>query len=326
METRGCRTWVKKHGTCIAVVLLAMCMLLPLHAVAAESGAVNYPAGSPGTLVGEFPSIPGLFGVSQTSYTTSKGLYDNDGDKINDFEMDAWAETFRLVASYPTKFLGANLYSQLVIPVVKLENSLTVSTPGGPFEVFDDSDSGLGNIIISPLIMNWHKPDSNSYYTIGLDIATTWGASYDADKPVNVATGYSSFIPVLAYRYDVPNGIDLGVRASYLINQENSDTDYDSGDMLCLDLFGGWNFGKWQVGITGGYTQQLTDDEQNGNEIDNHRMKLLQLGPSITYMNGPMIIEVNYQKGLLAENTSKNDSFWLNFTLPLYVPGMGGRH
>ena len=290
--------------------------------MAAESGALNYPAGSPGPLVGEFPPIQGLFMVSQTSYTTSTALYDSHGDKIDadDFSMDAWAETFRILASYPRQLWGARLYSQLVIPIVHVDSSLSVSTPFGSIDIFDDSDAGLGNITVSPLIMNWYFPESHQYFTVGLDIALEAGASYSANSPVNAGTGYNTIMPVLAYRYDNPNGFDIGARLTPMFNLENDNTDYDTGDMVAVDFTTGWNIGKWKVGIVGGYTKQFENDQKNGVDIPNSKMESLLVGPSIMYSVGPIIINLNYQKGVLAENTSKNDSFWLNFTIPLYVP------
>ncbi len=302
---------------------LVLSLLISVNAMAAESGPVNYPAGSPGALVGEFPPIPGLFFVSQTSFVSGRGLFDGDGNEVGDFEMDAWAETFRFLASYPTTILGANVYSQLVLPIAKVDQSFSMHG----FSIGDDKDAGLSNVTVTPLLLNWHR--GNSHYTVGLDIALK-GFNYDEDNFTNVATGYNSVIPVVAYRYDKPNGLDIGGRASIVYNFENSDTDYKSGALLALDLFGGWNFGKWQVGITGGYTQQLSDDSGSGydaleamHQVSNgNRMKELKLGPSITYNSGPMIFEVNYQRGLIAENTIKSDSIWFNFTMPLYVPGM----
>ncbi len=302
----------------LSLIVFAL-LLIPFNVNAAEDGPLNNIAGAPGSLIGSLPPIPGLFLVSQTAYTTSRGLFDADGDEIGDFNMDVWSETFRILATYPTKIFGANIHSQLVLPFVSVDEDFSYS-PSPFFSIdVDDSASGLANVTVSPLILNWHK--GYSHYTLGFDI-TLKGFDYDEEDPVNVATGYNSYTPVVAYRYDDPNGLDLGIKASFLFNQKNSDTNYKTGNILMLDMFAGWDFGKWQVGVVGGYTQQVSDDKQGGAKISDHKTKTLTVGPCLTYNFGPIMAELNYQRGLIAENASKNDSVWLNITLPLYVPSM----
>lgn len=311
--------WLK-DTLLVWLVIFTVCLVTP--SMAAENGPINYIAGASGVFIGEFPPIPGLFVVSQTSHITSNALYDGNGDKIaeDDFDFSVWAQTFRFVASYPKQLWGANLYSQLVVPIVNVDNSLTVNTAQGSLDIFDDSDTGLGNLTLSPLILNWQKKASHQYFTLGLDIALEAGASYEKDRQVNAGTGYTSIIPVLAYRYDNPNGLDVGIKAHPMFNLKNDYTHYDSGDMLIAEFTAGWNFDNWKPGIVGGYTHQYEADEDNGTKVDDSELRSLNIGPSITYSKGPLIVNLNYQKSVIAENTSMNDAFWLNFTLPLYVP------
>lgn len=314
------------YSHCLKTAVVASSFVITTVAaspvVAAEHGALNYPHGSPGVLLGEFPPLPGLFLVAQTTYATSDGLYDGDGDEIRDedFEMETWVETFRFLASYPTELWGARLYSQVVLPLVNVQTSLGVETPVGKMEIFDDDDSGLANITVSPLIMNWQFRESHQYITLGLDLALEWGASYDEEKEVNAGTGYTSIIPVAAYRYDDPSGLDAGIKANLMFNLENDATDYESGDMIALDFYAGWNIGKWKVGVVGGYSNQFEADEQYGVKVDESEMMALNIGPSLSYSAGPFIINFNYQKGVAAENISLNDYCWFNVTVPLYVP------
>ncbi len=284
---------------------------------AAESGALNYLAGAPGSYVQKFPPIPGIFLLSQTSFTTSRGLFDENGDEVGDYNMDLWCETFRLLSSYPGNFLGANVYSQLILPIITVDQSYSLTTPYYSLDL-QDSKSGISNITISPVILNWLK--GNSSYMLGLDF-TFKGLNYDKDDFANVSTGYSSIVPTFGYRYDDPSGIDIALKVAFLFNQENSDTNYKTGDLLALDFFGGWNFGKWKVGVAGGYTQQLENDIINGDETSGHKVRSLNLGPSVTLTGLPFSFEVNYQRGLIAENTTKNDTLWFNVSMPLYVPG-----
>ena len=155
-------------------------------AMAAEHGSLNYPAGSPGTFIGKFPPVPGLFMVSQTSFTTADAMHDADGDEIKeeDFQLDVWVQTLRFLPSYPWKLAGANLYSQIVVPIVmNIDVSLSVDTPVGSLEIFDDDDAGLGNITVSPLILNWQQRESHRYFTLGVDFVLAQGAALPFSFP-----------------------------------------------------------------------------------------------------------------------------------------------
>lgn len=311
---------------CLRIVMMSLSIVLMAAATspikAAEPGNINYIPGAPGSFIGEFPPIPGLFMVSQTSFVTADALHDSSGNKIeeDDYSFDAWIQTFRFVASYPTKLWGAHIYSQLVVPVVlDLESSLTVNTPFGPYNVFDDDTSGVSNLSLAPLIMNWQEHGSPHYYTLGLDFVMK-GSTYDSDKALNPSTGYMSFIPIAAYRYDDPDGLDLGIKANILFNLKNDDTDYKTGDMIAFESLAGWNFGKWKAGVLANYTQQIEKDKVGGTKMSDSEYRFMNMGPFLTYTNGPLIVNINYQKSVIAENTSNSDSFWVNFTLPLYVP------
>lgn len=305
---------VKKVFMYSFFVLILLVMFNCKDASAAEAGPINFPAGSSGVMIGQAPPFPGLFLDIKTSYTSSKGMYDGSGNKIDgyDWNMNAYVETVRIIPRYSFKLLGATLYSQLVIPMVYVESSLSVQG----HEVFDESESGIGNITITPLIMEWQKGIHR--YTLGLDIATEIG-TYDKNKNANPASGYNSIIPVLAYRYNDPKGLDFGLKISPLFNLENTSTDYKTGTILTVENCTAWNFGALKIGIVGGYTQQLEGDELEGSDIGN-KMKHLNVGPSITYQLGRYMINMNYQKGIIAENTTMNDAFYISVSMPAFMP------
>lgn len=287
---------------CTACVLLGA-----QNAQALEGGSSPFPAGSTGEYIAAMPPITGLFAVQQTSYTSSDRLYDTHGDKLPvPFKMTARSTTTRLLASWG-QFGDTHLYSQLVLPLVSL--GLNVAGHG-------DKDKGLANVTISPLVARWGlSPEAN--VTAGLDIALP-SSSYHAERMANVAVGYTSWQPVFALRYNQPNGLDVGLSNRLLINQRNSDTDYRSGRAYVGEFTAGWNFGRWKVGAVGAYVNQFSDDKQGGASIGN-RMRSFAIGPSIAYNAGPVILNVNYQRGLYAANTSKSNAIWVNVAFPLWA-------
>jgi hypothetical protein len=111
-----------------------------------------------------------------------------------------------------------------------------------------ETHNGLSNVTVTPLLLRWDVA-ANTNVTWGFDFALKSGA-YDPAR-TSVAVGYNSYQPVLAIRHNDPNGLDLGISNRLLFNDKNSDTHYRSGSAYVADFIGGWNFGKWKVGVTG---------------------------------------------------------------------------
>lgn len=275
---------------------------------AAENGGLNYIAGAPGIFIADFPPLPGLFAVSQSSYTSANSLNGADGNRLPvPFKLKAYSETIRLLASYGVNIMGASVYSQLVIPAVHSEMSM--------YGV-EQSSSGFANIVVSPVIFAWHLPNYQQFI-VGLDIATPFG-TYDPNA-FSVAQGYTSFQPGFGYRYNNPQGLDAGATVRFLLNMKNQDTNYKSGTALVVDYMAGWNFGPWKLGVVGGYAYQFDGDRVGGVDIG-YRFEEFKVGPSIAYNFGPAIVNLNYQQDVYVKNGAKTGAFWLNIAAPLWVP------
>ncbi|WP_354357694.1 SphA family protein [Variovorax boronicumulans] len=294
--------------TAAAVGLTALAVLGAQSACAFEGGISPFPAGSTGEYIAALPPIPGLFAVEQFNYSSSNGLYDNNGNKRPiPFSSSVYSATTRLLASYPTTVWGANVYSQLVLPAVSLHTDVAGHS---------ETHRGMSNITVTPVMLRWAlSPYAN--VTTGLDIALPSG-SYSPNRS-SVAVGYTSWQPVVAYRYNEPNGFDAGISNRLLLNQKNSDTNYRSGSAYVADFTAGWNFGKWKVGVVGAYLNQFSDDRQNGAVVNGNRTRSFAVGPSIAYNAGPFSISVNYQQGIYAVNTAKSNALWVNLAIPLWV-------
>lgn len=298
---------MSKEPTLRAGLAIGLALGMP-GAHAFEGGISPFPAGSTGEYIAAMPPIPGLFAVEQINYSTSSGLYDNQGRKLPiPFETSAFSATTRLLASYPINVLGANLYSQLVVPAVKLHTDVAGHS---------ERHGGLSNLTISPAILRWGlSPHANM--TVGLDIALRSG-SYNPARP-SVAVGYTSYQPVVAWRYKDQGGLDIGISNRLLLNRTNGDTGYRSGRGYVGDFTMGWNFGQWKVGAVGSYLNQFSDDRLNGVAMDGHRARSFSMGPSIVYDAGAFSIGINYQQGIHAANTARSNALWLNLAFPLWA-------
>lgn len=292
--------------TTVACMMLALWGAQSAHAF--EGGVSPFPVGSTGEYVAGMPPIPGLFVLEQVHYTSSKGLYDNQGNKrAVPFEMGTFSATTRILAAYPTTVMGAQLYSQLVIPVVSLHTDIAGHS---------ERHNGVANLTVSPAVLRWNLAP-HTHMVTGLDIALPNGP-YDPGHP-SVSTGYTSFQPVLGFRHSDPSGLDVGLVNRLLINRENDSTQYRSGRGYVAEFVAGWNFGPWKASVVGSYLNQFSDDKQNGVAIKDNRARSFAMGPSLNYNAGPFSVSVNYQRGISAANMSKNNVFGIGLTIPLWI-------
>ncbi len=184
-------------GTAVGCMALALWSAQSAHAF--EGGVSPFPVGSTGEYVAGMPPISGLFALEQLHYTSSNGLYDNQGNKRPiPFKMGTFSATTRILAAYPTTVLGARLYSQIVIPAVSLHTDIAGHS---------ERHNGVGSITVSPAVLRWDLAP-HTHMVAGLDVALPNG-SYNPNRP-SVATGYTSIQPVLAFRHNDPSGLDVG--------------------------------------------------------------------------------------------------------------------
>lgn len=300
------KTVLSRAGTAAGCVMLSLVGAQNAHAF--EGGVSPFPVGSTGEYVAGVPPIPGLFVLQQMHYTSSSGLYDNEGNKRPiPFKLSGFSSTTRLLAAYPTTVLGARLYSQLVLPVVSLHTEVAGHS---------ERHSGLANITVSPAVLRWSLSE-HAYAVAGLDLALSNG-SYSPTRP-SVSTGYTSIQPVFGLRHTDPNGLDIGMINRLLVNRENSTTNYRSGRGYVNEFTAGWNSGPWKVGVVGSYLNQFSDDRQGGATIQGNRARSFALGPSLNYNAGRFSVSLSYQRGLYAANTTKNNVLGVGVAVPLWI-------
>lgn len=283
--------------------LAAVISATALSAQAAENGITQYSPGSAQFFAGGMPPFPGFYFVSQTSYFSADRTNDSNGDRTPvDIKVKALAETLRFLYISDIDVAGADVWAQLVVPVVHLDMSL-------PFG--NDKSTALADITVSGGLA-WH-PDRYNTFVAGIDIAAPTGG-YDVSDLANVGTNHWSFQPTLAYHYSDPEGLEFAGAARLIINTENQDTDYTSGNELVIDYAVGWNFDKLRVGAVGYYLQQFTDDSGLTAPADGKRGKGFAIGPSLTYSFNPgMQLSASWQHDVVAENRLQGDTVWVNF-------------
>lgn len=290
-----------KFRTFGLVAMLATTALC--QAQAAENGNTQYSPGAAQFFAAGIPPYPGLYFLSQTNYFSADRTNDSNGNRVPvDFNVKAWAETMRFLYVSDIEIGGAQLWGQVVVPLVHLD----LSVPFGK-----DSAFGLADVTTT-LGLAWH-PDRYNSFVVGVDLAMPTGR-YNPSDIANIGNNHWSVQPTVGYHYSDPQGLELATTARLIFNTENHDTDYTNGTEFVLDYAVGWNLDKWRIGAVGYYLQQISDDRGPGVAADGHRGRGFALGPSLTYSFNPGLqVSASWQHDIVAENRPQGDSVWVNF-------------
>lgn len=290
-----------RKGAVAAVLLAASTM----GSYAAENGNTQFAPGSSQFFAGAIPPFPGLYLLSQTNHYSANRLNDGNGNKMPiDFNVEATAETLRFLYVSDLHIGSAQVWGQVVLPVV----GLNLKTP------FAKGDNiGLGDAIVAAGLA-WH-PDRAQTFVLGLDMAMPTGL-YDKNDVASIGLNHWSFQPTVGYHYLDPQGPEIGIAARAIFNTENDATGYTSGNELVVDYAAGWNFGKLRVGAVGYYLKQFTDDSGPRVPADGNRGEAFAIGPSLSYtFDTGMQLSASWQHEAIAKHRAQGNALWANLAL-----------
>lgn len=188
----------------------------------------------------------------------------------------------------------------------------------------DISGSASGSLtafgdLYPSLTLRWANGVHNTmaYGMIGVPVG-----SYDVNRLVNIGTnhwsadigaGYTYFNPTLKNEFSAVAGLTY--------NFENSDTDYQNGIDLHLDLAASrFVTDQVHIGLVGYHFQQITGDSGSGAVLGDFKSKVSGVGPQIGYMfmMGKRASYINL-KGYWefgAKNRPEGWNSWLTFSMP----------
>jgi hypothetical protein len=273
---------------------------------ATEGGGGAYPNGAEGLMTGAVPP-PGMYLVNYLLYYQADEIVDGHGDNVAppDFDLKVAADVVRLINVTKVSVLGGNWAQHVFIPIMRVD-----VTAGGN----QDDATGLGDVIVDPFILAWHKGDC--HWAVGLDIFVPVG-KYDKTEMANLGNNHWTFEPVLGFTYLNLMGIEVSAKLMYDINIENPDTDYRSGQEFHTDIAVAKHLGNWTVGAGGFFYQQTTDDRNaSGADVD-AKGKQIGVGPQLAYQRGPMSFVLAADFEMETENKAEGERFWFKFVTPL---------
>ena len=154
---------------------------------------------------------------------------------------------------------------------------------GPPAMAVDDSATGLGDGSLLPAAFYWN--DGNWYFNLYELIVMPTG-EYDVNDSVNVGRNYWSFDTVFGVtNLNMTTGRDFSLVAGYMINTENTDTDYRTGNELHVDaIFNQFFSETFALGLHGYYYQQVTGDSGSGAILGDFEGESSGIGPSFLWI------------------------------------------
>jgi len=294
----------------------ALVLALTLAVGCAKEGSDQYPYGAENWLSGALPP-PGTYFINYFGYYYGQ-LRNDSGNKVDlggtTPSVRAVFDAVRLVEVTHVKFLGGEWGVQVIAPFVDQSVDL-----GG-------RRNGLaqGDLDVDPFLLGWH---GKSWHAIAaMDMLLPTGYYDKNDARVSVGANYYSFEPIFAFTFMPPSAWETSAKLMYNIKTTNQATNYHSGDEFHMDYVAGKHFGRWSVGASGYFMEQLTNDTIGGSIAPavpgfwgaGREGRVLAVGPSMTYGNSRhMEFIAQWQEEMLVGNRFGGNKVWFKMIIPL---------
>ncbi|MBS1212500.1 MAG: hypothetical protein H6R26_1117 [Proteobacteria bacterium] len=279
--------------------------------MAARSGVVGAEEGGSGHyLPGAISSFVDSVPLSET-FIARLNVVHYDGDLSKTLSVPiagntvagarAKSDAIGLTFAWRPSWGGESAWSYAMsatIPFVWMDVSGDVEINVGPKTVSvqrSDSVSGLGDIVLMPLMLNYNfDPDFNVNFRVAVYAPT---GSYQVGRLANTGKNFWTIEPTLGLMYfGKQNGIEASLFLGTDFNQENPDTHYQSGTQVHLDGTLAQHFPLWGglagAGVTGFWYQQVTGDSGAGATFGDFRAQTNGVGPAISYAHKAGSVDV----------------------------------
>lgn len=269
---------------------------------ASENGGTSYPPGASIYLAGIAPP-PGEYMVVVPNYYTADQINDDHGNRLPvPVQVDAESVTLRGFLVTPKQIFGGTYSAQILLPFVHLRSRVGNSI---------SSRSGFADPGISPVLINWRLSDKWSA-VVGLDVYIPLG-QYQKGAALNIGRNVWSFQPTAGLAYIDPHGLQVQVSPRFGFNTINTATGYHSGSDFTFDYAAGYNLGKLRLGLSGYVYKQWQADKQHGQLVgtDGNKGEAIAVGPTISYVLGPVQATLAAQREVEARNRTKGTNVWM---------------
>ncbi|KMY68126.1 hypothetical protein AAU61_07590 [Desulfocarbo indianensis] len=259
--------------------------ILPLifSSNAGATGGGGFVPGVEGVMAATMPP-PGFHYRMQTLLYDADTLRDKDGNEVPvSFSLKVLANVHRLIWMTGKKFLGADYGVHVIVPLVGVDLELGACQ-------HTESDVGLGDITLEPLLLAWHGERWDAVLGLALNVPT---GHFDATAGANCGTGTLSGLLNIGgtYYFDAEKSWSASLLTRTLLYGETKDTDLTPGTELFIE----WGVGKQimaqkgflvRPGICGYSYWQLSEDDGGGASSDLGQVHALGAEANLFWLNG----------------------------------------
>jgi hypothetical protein len=284
------------------VPLLTALLLAPAaHAQTPVSG--HYPPGQSGIRGGASPA-PGWNFTNFNRVFSNLEVKDAQGDVTADRGETRYANITMIMWTSETKILGMDYGWAMGIPFAT-----------GDLQSSEDqaSDFGLGDILLTPVCLYARRPAWDYQFQL-----TLWTPSghFEPGSARNRGTGYWALVYSAGAAW-YPGGDrkrwSLSALARIEQNFEQDDTGITPGDDLVID----WGLGRvvaerWDVGVSGFATWQLSEQSGGDPDTDTTRYRYYGAGPEASVTLSPkwaLRLRAHWEFG--TRNAVQGNNLWL---------------
>lgn len=305
-----------------SAVIVATLFVLAAQGTCWAIGGQHYGHGSEDFVSGAVPP-PGFYFLNYMSLTNKERLKGEDGDTVpGEFDADVFVNLTRWIWSTPLTFWDgkANVVSQVLIPWYKTDVDLGPGFGGGPnTDTIQFDDSGMGDIIVTPVALAFH-PSPNFHFVTALDFIAPTG-HYESDDPSTqiLNRNHWTFESVLAATY-LTHGFDFSSKFMYDFHTKNDEFNGDQelapGQEFHADYAIGYapkNIDGLRFGINGFSHWQTTNDEIDGvNQPSSTKTVLHGIGPAVKWWpnKGRFSFTLKHIFEYGAENLPEGQTTW----------------
>jgi len=305
-------------GRVLAPLVALALALGGTDARAAEGGAGHYVPGALATLIDLPPTQPGW--VVETAYLRYDGDISVDIPiaGLDAASLDVDVDSFLLGGFYTFELPGEGLYYSLggFVPYVWMDAKAEVRAAVGTVSR-RDSTSGIGDITIIPAMLAWKSGPWQLNALLSVFAPT---GDYEVGRLANPGLNYWSFDPTVGLSFnDDQTGLNAALHLGLMFNTENSDTNYDSGDLFHAEasvqqlLPVGPGFAA--IGAEAFYLDQITGDSGSGARFGDFERRSWGIGPVLSYVlprgDDNFVAEFRWLPEIDTQRQLEGDYFWL---------------
>jgi len=288
-----------------------------LHA--SEYGVGTYRPGQVDLFAGVLPAPGGLlvrnYFLFQDASLTAQPL--NAPVRVHTHTITYTDATF-MTYTTPWRILGANWAVAALAQTRIADQTLRVTPMGGPSSIQKSTVGGFGDLIVSPMLLNWNF---SKFHLVSALMFYTPTGSYDRRRIIDIGLNRWAVEPDFGVTWlDEETGRHASLFAGYTVSAENPSTHYLSGQEFHADFVLAQHLPHGLVaGVAGYAVQQTTPDSGSGATLGAFKGRVIGLGPllgvTVPILKVPISFSFKYDFEFAAQNRSTGNELWLTASL-----------